>query len=133
MSAMPLTAARKRTSRDFRFVPIGDLSRCSSVLRLLDHLVSKLLEMQRHVEAEHLGGLEVDDQLELGGQLYRYVGRVVALKYFIYDGARATPHIINARRVGHQATSINIFSLPVDRRQRSTSCKCNKPAPRRKQ
>jgi len=34
---------------------------------LFDHLVGKLLEMQRHVEAEYLGGLEVDDQLELGG------------------------------------------------------------------
>jgi hypothetical protein len=29
---------------------------------LFDRLVGKLLEMQRHVEAEYVGGLEVDDQ-----------------------------------------------------------------------
>jgi hypothetical protein len=30
-----------------------------------DHLVGELLEMQRHVEAQRLGGLEIDDQLKL--------------------------------------------------------------------
>jgi hypothetical protein len=33
---------------------------------LFDHLVGELLQMERHVEAERLGRLEVD-QLELGG------------------------------------------------------------------
>src|SRR5437879_1509755 len=32
---------------------------------LFDHLIGALLKMQRHIEAERLGGLEVDHQLEL--------------------------------------------------------------------
>ena len=32
------------------------------------------------VEAERLGGLEIDDQLELGGLLHRQVGRLLALE-----------------------------------------------------
>jgi hypothetical protein len=30
-----------------------------------DHLVGALLELQRHAEAERLGGLHIDHQLEL--------------------------------------------------------------------
>ena len=33
----------------------------------LDNLIGELLKMQGHVEAKRLGGLQVDDQLELGG------------------------------------------------------------------
>src|SRR5262245_50557 len=32
----------------------------------LDHLVGALLEKPRHVEAKRLGGLEIDDKVELG-------------------------------------------------------------------
>jgi len=35
--------------------------------QLLDHLVGELLHMQRHIEAERFGGLEVDQQLEPRG------------------------------------------------------------------
>jgi len=33
---------------------------------LLDHLVSKGEECRRHVDAERLGRLEIDDELKLG-------------------------------------------------------------------
>ena len=36
--------------------------------------------MQRHVEAERLGGLEIDDQLDLRQLLDRQVGWLVALE-----------------------------------------------------
>ena len=42
-----------------RVVPIADMA------PLLDHLVGALLEVEGRVEAERLGGLEVDHQLEL--------------------------------------------------------------------
>ena len=44
----------------------GDLSTRSKP-QLVDDLVGQLLKMQGHVEAKRLGGLQVDDQLELGG------------------------------------------------------------------
>ena len=40
---------------------------------LLDHLVGEELELLGHIEAERLGGLEVDHQLELGRELHRQV------------------------------------------------------------
>ena len=36
---------------------------------LFDYVVSELSELHRHIQAERLGGLEVDYQLELGGRL----------------------------------------------------------------
>jgi hypothetical protein len=42
------------------------LMQCSKP-QLFDYLVGQLLKMQGHVEAKRLGGLQVDDQLELGG------------------------------------------------------------------
>jgi len=36
---------------------------------LFDHLVCGGEQLRRQGEAEHLGGLEVDDELELGGLL----------------------------------------------------------------
>jgi hypothetical protein len=45
--------------------PAGSHQLC--LAQLFDYLVGQLLKMQGHVEAKRLGGLQVDDQLELGG------------------------------------------------------------------
>src|SRR5215831_6575966 len=62
-------------------LPLAAVSRCSNtgVQRpdLLDHLVGELLEVQRHVEAKHLGGLEVDHQLELYRNLNGKLARLL--------------------------------------------------------
>jgi hypothetical protein len=66
--------------RDVRFTPKADIAECDSHVRfvpeadsctaakrtLFDHLVSKLLQVRRYIEAKRFGGPEVDDQLELG-------------------------------------------------------------------
>src|SRR5262245_33071736 len=42
---------------------------------LFNHLVGELLQIERHLEAKHLGGREVDDEIELRGPLDRQVAR----------------------------------------------------------
>ena len=68
--------AGKLSPRNFgllqQHLPGGDLSRCSKVhkkMRLLDDLVGALLEEQRNIEAERLGGLDIDRKRELNGEL----------------------------------------------------------------
>ena len=43
--------------------------------RLFDHLVGLGEQRRRHVESQRLGGLEIDDKLELGRRLHREVVR----------------------------------------------------------
>ena len=47
---------------------------------LFDHLVGAAEQRERKREAERLGGIEVDDQLDFGGLLDRQVGRLLALE-----------------------------------------------------
>ena len=47
---------------------------------LFDHLVGALLEEPGHVEADFLGGLEVDRQHERGGELHGQVTGLFAAK-----------------------------------------------------
>ncbi len=58
-----------------------------------DHLVGALLEARWHVEAERLGGLEVDGQFELDRRLDRKLARLGALEDAV-DISRRTPVVI---------------------------------------
>jgi hypothetical protein len=54
-----------RTGSIRRYVPIGDLSRCSNV-QLLDHLVGKREQLVGNRQAERFGSLQIDNEGELG-------------------------------------------------------------------
>src|SRR5437870_5375073 len=76
----------------------------------LDHLVGKLLEMQRHVEAQNLGGLEVDHQLERARLHDRQVGRLGAVENLAGVNADLTIRGGNAGSVADQAASQGEFA-----------------------
>ena len=71
--------------------------------------------MQRHLEAERLGGLEVDHQLELGRGLDGKLARLLALEDAIGIGRRA-PKIINqVNSVGQQAAEFSEDTEMIER------------------
>ena len=66
MSALPPKADIERYVWHVRFVPKAD--KCAAAnARLFDYLVGKGEHARGNSDAERLGGLEIDHQLELGG------------------------------------------------------------------
>ena len=55
-------------------------------VRLSDHLVRPEEEQRRDGEAERLGGLQVEHQLEFGGLLDRQAPRLRPPKDLVYEG-----------------------------------------------
>ena len=74
----------------------------------------------RDGEAERLGGLEVDDQLELGRLLHRQVGRLLALENAIRhkppQAAKESESIWSVAHAGRRPLAQS--RVRVDRRQR---------------
>jgi hypothetical protein len=72
--------------------PILSFERVNGLVRhaSFDHLVGAGEQRWRHVEAESLGGLEIDHQFEFGRQLDRQIGRYLAFEDAINVTGRAT-------------------------------------------
>src|SRR5271154_952474 len=69
----------------------------------LDHLIGGRQQSFRDGKAERLGGLEVDDQFELGGLLHRQIGWFVALENAPGIDASLVVLIGKAAAIAHQA------------------------------
>jgi hypothetical protein len=92
---------------------------------LLDHLVGAVEYRPRNGNTNRLGGLEVDDQLVLGGRLYRQVGRLLSFENAIDVFSRAFVHVDGVGPVGCEAPTRRVVSEPVDVRQAIPQCQGN--------
>jgi len=76
--------------------------RCAGVPNdLLDHLVGASEQWQGNREAERLGDLEVDDQLDFYHLLDRQIGRLGTLEYAADEHAGLMIRIGNVGAVAH--------------------------------
>src|SRR5204863_9433173 len=84
-------------------------TRAASSSRSLDHLVGAGEHRGGEVQAERLGGFQIDDQLVLGGLLNRQVGGLGALKNLVDVGGGTTIEIVGIGAVTHEATRQNVL------------------------
>jgi hypothetical protein len=82
--------------------------------RLFNHLVGELLQLQRHFDAERLGGLEVEGEDELDGPLYRQVAGLGSLQNLVHIGCGASVQVGIAWSVEHQAANLNQLTISID-------------------
>src|SRR5438093_5548280 len=76
------------------------------------HLVGAGEQRRGHIDAKHLGRLEVDYQFELGRRLNRQVGRLGTLENAAGIAANATIHVCNAGSVADQQAGFGPIAAP---------------------
>src|SRR5689334_9828697 len=89
----------------------------------LDHLVGGRQEAPRHIEAERLGGLHIDDELILGRRLNRKVSWLLAFEDAVKVACRAYVGVDSRRPVGEETATIGEIAERIDRRQPESSRK----------
>jgi hypothetical protein len=83
---------------------------------LFDHLVGAREKRRRHDEAQHIGGLDIDNQFELGRLEDWQVDRLGAIEDTAGINADLTIHVRNVGAVAHQATCFNMIPVRICRR-----------------
>src|SRR5262245_21418323 len=81
-----------------------------------DHLVGDGEQPGRKAEAEYLGGVEVDHELELGRLHDRQIGGLLALENPASVDTGLAICVGKARSVAHQTASFHILAPGIDRR-----------------
>src|SRR2546422_9416411 len=83
---------------------------------LLDHLVRLEEERRGDREPERLGGLQIDDQLELHSPLHREIGWLGTLEDLIYVVSSTSPLARETQPIRHERPSLHIFPVCGQRR-----------------
>jgi hypothetical protein len=120
MSALPPKADIAERDRNVRFVPKADILHCrkNAVIRdLLDYLVGAGEQRVRHIEAERLGCLKIDDQLILGRGLHRKVRGLLPLENAVHVASRSPGLLQNIIAIRDQAAAGDEATPVIDRRQ----------------
>src|SRR5438132_7531741 len=105
-SALSLTAApRQEAARP----PSVSARRGTFAGSSLDYLVRPQQQRLRNRQPEGLGGLEIDDQLELRGLLHRKIRRFRAPEDFVHISGRTPGQVQEMRTVGHVTTRIDVI------------------------
>src|SRR4029077_6664083 len=86
-------------------------------LRSLDHLVGGREQRRWHGQAEHLGSLEIDNQLVFGRRLHRKIGRFLALENAVDVAGRAPELVVDIGAEGNQTAADDEVTGEVDRGQ----------------
>src|SRR5262249_10838405 len=82
-----------------------------------DHLICAQQQGLRNHQAEGLGGLEVDDQLETAGLLHGEIGRLRTLEDLVGVRGRPSGHIGIARALSHEPSVLYEFRIREHSRQ----------------
>src|SRR5262249_40741972 len=88
----------------------------SKKLCLFDHLVGSDQQLVRHGEAESLGRIEIDHQLELRRLHHRQIDDLDALEYSSRIDAELTIRVDQVGSIAHEAACLGEVAPMVDRR-----------------
>src|SRR5262249_50439192 len=85
-------------------------------------LIRSQQQRRRGSEAESLRGLDVDDQLILGGLLHGYIGGLGTFQNLVHEACRSAEQVRIARRIGHEPTCLHHLPVWVHGRQPTLLC-----------
>src|SRR5262249_55067368 len=97
------------------------------ITALLYDLIRPLQERRRDRQPERLPGLDVDDQLELGGLFDGEVARLGALQDLVHVRGAALVEIEKARPVRHETPGLHTLPDAVCCRQSAPCCEVCEP------
>src|SRR5262245_47040618 len=109
MSALVRFADSRRTCCKGREVPGSDICTAANST-LLDHLVGTGEQSWRDLDAEHLSGCQIDDEVELGWLHHRQVGWLGAFENAAGIDANLAKNVREIGPVAHQAADFREFA-----------------------
>src|SRR5262249_52537195 len=100
--------------------PAGSRQLC--LAHSFDHLVCAGEQRRRHLDAERLRGLEIDDQLQLGWKLDRQIARCGALQDFVHVDGGTTKTVAQIDSITDQPAVYDMLTIPIDHWQSHCCC-----------